>query len=111
METTPKLKDKTTTLAKTQTLISSISHYNSLTAYPIADEQFVFWAKIIERARPHTQPEEIRDVIIRLAMGIEIQVDTRLGVQNILKHLFTEEEKAEQEYQKILQSIKSNENE
>jgi hypothetical protein len=44
-------------------------------------------------------------------MGIEIQVDTRLGVQNILKHLFTEEEKAEQEYQKILQSIKSNENE
>ena len=99
--------DKKEMSVKTQTLISSISHCNSLTAYPIPDEQFYYWAKIIERARPHTTSEEIRDVIIRLAIGIEIQVDTRLGVQNILQNLFTKQEIENHQELKILENLNS----
>lgn len=83
----------------------TIKFFNSLTAYPYTDEQFESWAQLIMLTRPHTTKNEIISVIQRLATGIDIQVDTKLGVQNILKHLFTEKEKADAEYRKLEKEI------
>ena len=92
-------------LASSQTLVSSISLFNTLTSYPIPDEQFIFWQRIILEARPNTTPKEIKDVIIRLAIGTEIEINPKLGVQNILKHLFTEKEKQDAEFRKLEKEI------
>jgi hypothetical protein len=47
---------------------------------------------------------------MKLASGIEIQADPKLGVQNILKHLFTKKEKQDAENRRLEEEIANIEN-
>ena len=102
-----KNQNNNTTLVSgmTSSLIPIIKNFNCLTAYPYSDEQFEIWANIILMSRPHTTKNEILNVIQKLAVGIDIQVDTKLGVQNILKHLFTKQEIQDAENRRLEEEI------
>lgn len=78
-----------------------------MTAYAYTDSQLEQWAQLIYLARPQTTSNEILSVILRLATESEIKVDPRLGVQNILKHLYTKEEKENEEHRKIAEKVDS----
>ena len=86
-------------------LTSTVKMFNSLTAYHYTDEQFDSWSRIITMARPHTTKNEILNVIVRLASGDGIEVDSKLGVQNILRNLFTEKEKQDAEARRINEAV------
>lgn len=98
--------NRTTSVVSTTSEIGkAIKTFNALTAYAYTDEQFILWERLIMKARPHTTPKEIGNVIMKLATGIEIQADTKLGVQNILKHLFTPQEIQDAENRKLEKEI------
>jgi hypothetical protein len=103
--------NRTTLVVSTTSEIGkAIKTFNALTAYAYTDEQFLLWERLIMKARPHTTPKEIGNVVMKLASGIEIQADPKLGVQNILKHLFTKQEIQDAENRRLEEEIANIEN-